>query len=218
MSRIRLALLRAPFLVAYALALTFLAFRSSLKQLLPFDATPWPLGLYVFLGLLLGLLPSGFTRGSPLPGMLVVFVPVAAVGMYGASHLDWLRTLKDFSVASPAPPNLTRLALAAGALVLAWAAHAADTALRLRARLVERGVEAREASAAVRISLRRTRDAGLAGLAGFAVLALVGYGAYAAAPTLGRVTFLMPLLAAVGIAAAAVLLGARSKGEGEEAR
>lgn len=211
------ALARAPLLGLYAALLTALAWQSSLRQLLPVDPEQvFPLALYVFVAFALVLLPALLTNRSPLPAMLIAFVPVAAIAAYEQSHLDWLRTLRQFDVASPGAPSWPRLAIAAAAMGVAWATHGVDTARRLRARLIDRGVAAEEAAAAARETGGRTLLAALVALGGFVFLALVSTLAYAFEVALGRVTFLMPIVAALLVAVAAALLATRERGDAVE--
>lgn len=210
----RRALARAPLVLVYAALLTALAWHSSLRSLLPLDAEAvFPLTLYVFLALTLVLVPALLTNRSPLPAMLIVFVPVAALAAYEQSHLDWLRTLRQFDVTAPGAPSWPRLAIAAATVGVAWATHALDTSRRLHARLVDRGVAPEEATIVVRATGARTLLAAIVALGGFVVLALIGTIAYAFQVALGRVTFLMPIAAAVLVAVAAVLLSTRARGE-----
>lgn len=203
------ALLRAPFVVALALLLTVLLWHSALASLLPFALTPLPVGLWVLLALLALLAPAFLAPGSPMPPMLVVLVPVAAVASYEQSHLDWLRTLKDFHVTNPGAPNVVRLSLEAAAVLVAWAAHATDLAARLRERLASRGVANAEARVATNAAARRAFATASASVASFAGVVALGWLVVAVTPELGRVTFLMPVIAALLVALAAMLLTAR---------
>src|SRR5207247_1998004 len=81
--------------------------------------------------------PALFATRSPLPAALAVTVPVLAAASYDQSRLDWLRTLKDFGVAKPIGANLFRVAVELATLVLCFALHAADHAVRLRASALE---------------------------------------------------------------------------------
>lgn len=200
----RILVARTPLLVALALVLAIVGASSSLAKLLPFDVTAFPAGLWLFLSILAALVPAWLARGTPLPAAAFVVVPILAAGAYGASRLDWLRVLKDFDVAEPSAIAPRRLILAALALVLLWALHASDVALRLRDGAVARGIEAPQASAASRQSVRRSAEAGGLALAGSAGLLLVGIAGLALSrliPT-GRGALVAPLLAA------AILVGA----------
>lgn len=209
----RVILLRAPFALLLAVLILLLVRSSSLLTLVPVDI---PGSLFLGAGLalaLLLLLPAVFAGGSPLPATLAVLVPVLALSSYGASRLDWLRVLKDFGVAEAATVMPMRLALALGALLLAWAMHATDLAMRLRWRALERGIPAPQAQAATGASLRRTATTAALALAG--TLALLGIalaaGLLSTVLPVSRAAFAAPLIAAALLVGAALWLagGAR---------
>ena len=214
----RLALARAGPLLVLALLGATLLLTSSLQRLLPVPLAPLPWLPLLALGLLGALLPALLTRGSPLPAALVVLVPVLAAASYGESRLDWLRTLKDFGVAEEQGPSLARLGLGFAALAAAWALHVVDTSLRLRWRSVDRGIPAAQARAASRVSLRRGALVGAMALGGALLTAVLVLGAALVGPLVlpvERMSFLAPLLAALLLAAAALLLvGVPRKDEG----
>lgn len=202
---------RAPLVVALALVLSVALARSSLVALLPFpyDTTTW---LYVEAALVIALLPALLTRGSPTGAAAMVVVPVLAAAAYGASRLDWLRVLKDFGVQEASGLDPWRLALGALALVLWWALHATDLALRLRDRSLERGIERWQADAAARIVARRCAEAAgvaLAGAMGLLGVAVLGARAAGWLPT-ERAALVAPLVAAVLLVAVAVWLATES--------
>ena len=206
-ARARIALARAPALAALALVLALLLGRSSLARPLPFalEGIAW---LWLLAALVLALAPALLARETALPAAAFVTVPALAASAYGASRLDWLRLLKDFGVTEAAPVDLARLALAALALGLLWALHAADLAARLRERALERGIERAQANDAARRSLARNARAlglALAGAAGLLVVALVGMRVGDLVPT-ERGAFVVPLLAAGLLLLAAVYL------------
>lgn len=203
--RLRAALSRAPLLAGLGALLMALLARSSLLAILPPALLP-----LLFVGVVVGLLPALLASRSPLPGALVVTVPVLAVAAYDQSRLDWLRLLKDFGVAgaASAPPDWLRVALSGGALLVAWSSHAVDTALRLRWSATERGVVAREANAAMGAVLARCALLALLALVG---TALVGTLAVATqrldlSVVLGGQTSLVVPIVAVGLVALAAAL------------
>lgn len=219
--RLRLLAVRAGPLAALVLLGTVLVSLSSLLRMVAFAVPPW----WIALGLAVVLLPALLARGSPLPATLAALVPVLGVATYGASRLDWLRTLKDFHVAGEGPDAL-RIALGLAALLLAWALHALDTAFRLRWRSAERGILPAQARAAMRVSLRRSGLHAAFALAGALLLVGLTLGAALAGPLLlpvERMAFLAPLLAALLLVAAALLLVGvpkreASADEGEQVR
>lgn len=205
----RLALVRlGPVVLLAGLGAALLA-TSSLQRILPVSP-PLPLWLAtLWVGLLLAFVPALLARGSPLPATLAILVPVLAASAYGASRLDWLRTLKDFHLVDDAGPNLLRLGLAAVALLLAWGLHALDTAFRLRWRSRERGILPGQARAAFRVSLRRSGIAAAQALASAALLAALVLLAAWLGPRflpVERMAFLAPLAAALLLGVAALLL------------
>lgn len=208
MTRARIILARAPFVLALALLLTLVLARSSLGRLVPFDFATPPVFAYVFLALVAALAPALFARRAPLPAAALVAVPVLAVGAYGASRLDWLRLLKDFGVEEPGAIDPLRLAFSALALLALWALHAADVSVRLRVRAIERGIDPQDARTAARISIKRSAQAAglaFAGAAGLLVVGLVGVVVGNVIPT-QRGALVVPLLAAALLAAAAFWL------------
>lgn len=215
----RAVLLRAPFVLALALVVVLLARSSSLLALVPVDI---PGAAFLGAGLaaaLLLLTPALLAAGSPLPATLAVLVPVLALSSYGSSRLDWLRVLKDFGVAEDAGLQPVRFALGLGALLLAWAMHAVDLAMRLRWRAIDRGIPAGQAKAATGVTLRRTaQTAGLA-VAGTLALLLVALAASPLARVLpvSRAALLAPLLAAAVLAVVAALVAADRSGPREGA-
>lgn len=192
---------------------------SSLWLLLPSPPPVWAL----LVGLLLLYAPALLTRRSPLPAALAVLVPVIAAASYDQSRLDWLRLLKDFGVTDTtgAGPSVVRVALSLLALLLVWALHVADHATRLRLRALERGLDAREARAASRLALRvGARRAALALGATLLLCAIVAAASFAQADRLlaGRAALVAPLVAAVLVAGAAVLLARQGRGKSSDER
>ena len=213
----RQVLLRAPFVLALALVLTFLGAGSTLAKLLPIDLATFPGALWLFLALVAALTPAWLAREAPLPYAALAVVPVLAAGAYGASRLDWLRVLKDFDVAEENALSPLRLALGVVALALLWALHAADLAMRLRERAVERGIEAEQAAAASQRVVRRSAEASGIALAGTLGLVLVGIGGIylgTIVPT-ERAALVAPLVAALVLVAAAVWVARGSVNEGQ---
>lgn len=208
---VRLLAARAPILAGLALVLALLGASSSLLRLLP--EGPWM--LWLLAGSTLALLPALLARDTPLPAAALVVVPALAAASYGASRLDWLRVLKDFGVAEPDALRWMRLALGALALLLLWALHATDLALRLRHRAVERGIDPAQASAAALRSAQESAKAALVALAGAAGLLAVGLLGLQLASVLPteRAALLAPLVAAALLVAAAAWLarGAASR-------
>lgn len=188
--------------------LTILGVRSSLAQLLPFDAASAPANVWVYVAVVVALLPAWLARETPLPAAGAIVVPLLGVASYGASRLDWLRVLKDFGVSEPAVLAPFRLALGALALLLLWALHAADLATRLRSRAIERGIEPTQASAASARSLRRSAEAVGVATLGAGGLVVVGVLAFQAARFFPsqRAALVAPLLAAALLAGVAVWL------------
>ena len=211
--RARIALTRVPLVLALALVLTGVALRSSLARMLPFPLAAFPALAWLFLGIVVAFVPALLARDTPLPAAAAITVPILAAGSYGASRLDWLRVLKDFGVSETSVIDAIRLLLAALALTLLWALHAADLATRMRARAVERGIDAGQAGEAAARTLRRNAEAAGIAMAGSAGLLVVGLGGVAlgnALPT-ERAALVAPLLAA-GILVAAGIYLARSAG------
>ena len=210
--RTRIVVVRALPLAALAVLLALLLQASSLEHLLP---APLPFPLLLAISALL-VAPALFATRSPLPAALAVTVPVLAAASYDQSRLDWLRTLKDFGVAKPIGANLFRVAVELATLVLCFALHAADHAVRLRASALERGVPRGQARASMRLVLARSVEHG-ALAAGGAVL--VGAIALATAPLdlagilAGRAALLVPLVAIGLVAGAALLLMGTARDE-----
>lgn len=211
----RAALVRAGPLLLLAGVLVALLAQSSLLRLLPF--APAAFVAYGAVAIVLGLVPALVAQRSPLPAILAVAVPVIALSAYDQSRLDWLRLLRDFGVSQPGLPAWGRVALSAGALLLAWAAHALDHAARLRWSAIERGIAIEQAAAARSLALRRAAWVGAVALLGTALVASIAVALSPADAGLlfgGRASLLAPLLAVGLIAAAAVLVaGARAEGE-----
>lgn len=206
--RMRLALVRAPVLALLAATCGLLLLMSSLTRFVPLPPSfvGWLLGT---LGVLVLLAPALLARGSPLPAALAVVVPTLAAASYGASRLDWLRTLKDFGLEEDEGLLLPRMGLALLALLLAWLLHATDVASRLRWRSEARGILPAQARAAQKASLRRgLLHAGLA-LGGTLLAGGLLLGSAILGPRLlpvGKMAFVAPLLAALLLAAAALFL------------
>lgn len=200
---------RAPGLLALGALLGALLMDSSLLGMLSLlPSPPSPLVVWVAGALALALLPALLVRGPPTGAMLAVAVPVLVVSAYGAGRIDWLRVLKDFGVQEEGALDWTRLALSALALVLVWVVHVVDTAMRLRARSLERGVEADQLAPAVTLVVRTGAGAGglaLAGVAGVAVLAMGGL-ALGELGVASKAAFVAPVLAALLLAGAGVWL------------
>jgi hypothetical protein len=210
----RVVLARAGPIALLAVLLATLVGSSSLLDLLPFAWTPFPLGAYAAGALLLALLPSLLSARSPVPAALAIVVPILALAAYDESHLDWLRTLKNFGVTHPGAVGLARLALSFAALVLVWALHAADTAARLRASAIERGIPPAQARAAARASLRRTVAIGAAAAGASALIAGAALLAQRIDARLllgGRASAAVPLVAIALVAGATLLVAAGRK-------
>lgn len=203
--------MRSPFALALAILGAILLAGSSLARLLPFRLEGATMA-YVALALLAALTPAVLARASPLPATLAILVPLLAVASYGAGRLDWLRLLKDFGVAETAPLQPLRLGLGLVALLLAWAMHAADLALRLRERSLARGATGEVATTATRVALVRSAQAAALATLGAAALVVVAIGGALLARVLPveRAAFVAPLLAALLLAAAGAWL-ARGK-------
>lgn len=203
---------RALPLLALAALLGALVARSSLVRLLPL--APGVVLALAAGGIALGLLPALLAARSPLPASLAVVVPIVAAAAYDQSRLDWLRLLKDFGVARPGDPDWARLATSLAALLLAWSAHALDAATRLRRSAVERGIAPDEARAAGRLVLRRGFGAAGLALAGAAVVGLLALGAQrldVGAMLGGRAAIVVPLVAVLLVAVAAMLVVGRDR-------
>jgi hypothetical protein len=218
--RLRVMAWRAPIVLALALALTAVAVRSSLAQLLPFDITSLPGVGWLFLAILAALVPALAARTTPLPAAAVVTVPVLVAASYGASRLDWLRVLKDFGVAEPGALDPVRLALAVLALALLWTLHAADMAMRFRLRAVERGIDEAQARAAASRTVRRNAQAGalaIAGALGLLLVGILGLQVSAWIPT-ERAALAAPLVAAAALVAAALYLARGARDDSADKR
>lgn len=211
-TRVILALGRIPTLVALAIVLIALVSQSSLLHIVPGPTLPIAIS-----AIALALLAPLLAPRSPLPGALAVTVPVLALASYDQSRLDWLRLLKDFGVSEPSAPNWLRLALAILALLLAWAAHAVDNALRLGRSATSRGMPLGQARKASLVSATRTIRVAVLALLG---TILIGGGAFlvqdanVGALFGGQASLFAPLLAVGLIALAAVLVaGGRASRE-----
>lgn len=197
-------------IVALSALVLMMLSRSTLVQMTGIREMLFPYGVLV---VLLLFTPALLTRGTPLPATMLVLAPVLVVAAYDQSQLDWLRLLKNFNVTDPASPNLARLGLGLATLGGAWTMHVVDTAERLRARALDRGILASEAEAAHRHILHTALKRGalaLAATAGLAALALTAHLLRLDTWLLGRAALVAPLAAAALIATAAYLLAKRS--------
>lgn len=202
-------LVRLPMLLALAGLLTWLVLGSSLASLVSLlPSPPSPLGAWVLAALVLAFVPALVARASPLPATLAVVVPALVLASYGAGRIDWLRVLKDFGVQEKGAIDLLRLLMGALAVLLAWAIHVADMAVRLKERSAARGVPEDQTGSATRIVLRDGAvGAGLAlaCAAGVALLAFAGV-AIGDLGAASKAAFVAPVLAAVLLAGAGVWL------------
>lgn len=206
---------RVPFVLALAAALTWLVLQSSLLRLLQSDITPGAWAGWIYVGALLALTPALFAAGSPLPATLAVTTPVILAAAYGASHLEWLKTLKEFNLVEGPGFASGRLAVSLLALALAWGMHVLDAGARLGADARERGIDPAQADAARRVVwMRGARVGGLALAAALAlgVIALVASAVFPGLLPAQGVSFIAPLAAAALLGVAALLvLGVRKK-------
>lgn len=211
----RVLMARAPLLALLATILATLLWQSSLLRLLPEGLPLVPGALWTLLGVALLLVPALLARRSPLPATLAVVVPVLALASYGAGRLDWLRTLKDFGVQDAEPFRLGRFLLSLAALAVAYALHAADLAVRLRDRGVERGIPPGQAKDAARATLARNGAAATAAAAGAGALAAIAVVGLRLGEATGveRLAFVAPLVAVALLALAAFLLVAERPAE-----
>lgn len=211
--RRRTLALRAPFLLLLALLLTRLVFQSSLLKLLDVPISP----VWVFLLVAAALVPALLASASPLPATLAVAVPVILASSYGASRLEWLKTLREFHLADAGLVAPDRLVVAVLALGLAWGMHVLDHGERLAASARERGIAAPEATAARAIVWSRGARAGGIAL-GIALvlglLAIIATGILPAFVPAEGVSFIAPLAAATLLGVGAlILLGVRKRGD-----
>lgn len=203
-TRVVVALSRLPILAALAGVLIALVSQSTLLVIIPGPALVIAIGMIA-----LGMLVPLFAPRSPLPGVLGVTVPVLAIAAYDQTQLDWLRLLKDFGVSRPSGPNWARLALSLVALLLAWASHAADLALRLRRSAAQRGVPRGQSARASWLSVRRTTTVAVWAALGTVLIggaAFAAQGANVSALFGSQASLFVPLLAVGLIALAAILV------------